>query len=1066
MMIKILIVDDKTENLYFLKSMLDSNDFKTISAKNGAEALGLMRTDIPDLIITDVLMPVMDGFTFCRECKKDEKLKTIPFFFYTGTYTDAKDEEYAMSLGADRFILKPQEPDDFLKILNDFLGEVKKRAIHSKKIVPQPDEVILKEYNEVLIRKIEDKMFQSEKTEKKLRKYAEELEKEILEHKKSEESLLKSEAFNRLLFNSSTIGLALCRMDGSLVDVNPAYAKIIGRTIEETLKLSYWDITPEKYAAREEEQLKCLIKTGYYGKYEKEYIHKDGHLVPVILQGISLVRDGESFIWSSIEDITSTKQAEEALAKEQYLIYSLMNTLPDHIYFKDLSSRFIRINKAQAQYFGLSDPVQAVGKTDSDFFSGEHANQAYEDEQTIIRTGKSINVEEKETHINRPDIWVSTVKLPLKDKDGNIIGTFGISRDITKRKTTEEALLKSQHLFQTLAQVSPVGIFRTNADGNTTYVNPKWSELSGFSSREAFGEGWLNAVHPEDRGKLSESWANNLKSGNESSAEYRFLRPDGSTIWVIGKAVPELIGNEVTGYIGTITDITELKRAEEILRESEKKYRRIFENVQDLYYETTIEGTILEISPSIEILSKGQYHPVDLIGKSMNEFYPDPLERANLISKLNERGSVTDFEITLRNRDGSSVPCSISSKIYCDAQGRPEKILGSTHDITERKKFEEELITAKVKAEESDNLKTAFLHNISHEIRTPLNAIVGFSALLTEPGLDDESKFSFIETITQSSNQLLAIISDIIEISNIDAGILKYSKSEIKINLILQRLFDQFLPEAKEKSIEFKKETPLSDDRAVILSDNTKFIQIITNLLSNAFKFTQSGNIEFGYTVADKFLNFYVSDTGIGIPEDQYLRIFDRFYQVEHRMARHFEGTGLGLSISKAFVELLGGRIWVDSELGKGSVFYFSLPYNRSEAKMPDNKQTVQEFSFNRKTTILIAEDDDNNFSLISKFLAIPNLTLIRAKNGLEAVQYCESSKDIALVLMDLKMPEMDGYEATVKIKKLFPELTVIAQTAFVTDKEKARDCGCSEIITKPFKRKDVIEVLSKYLKS
>jgi PAS domain S-box-containing protein len=808
-----------------------------------------------------------------------------------------------------------------------------------KKVPEKSENVVLNEDNEVLTRKIEDKTLQAESTEKELRKYADRLEKEILEYKRSEDSLRKSETYSRMLFDSSPVGLALCRMDGSLVDVNRAYANIIGRTIEETLKLTYWDITPEKYSAQEAEQLKILLETGHYGKYEKEYIHKDGHLVPVVLQGLFLDRDGERFIWSSVEDISERKRVESAL------------------------------------------------------------------------------------HI-------------------------------------------SQNMFQTLSEVSPVGIFRTTADGSTTYVNPKWSELSGLSFKEALGNGWLKAVHPDDREKLTSTWINDSKSEKESGAEYRFLRPDGSVVWVIGKAVPEITENEVIGYIGTITNITYRKIAEDQLKSSEEKYRRIFENVQDLYYETTMEGIILEVSPSIEVLSKGQYRPHDLIGKSMNEFYPDPHERARLISLLKERGSVTDFEITLRNRDGSSIPCSISSKIYLDAHGHPEKILGSARDITERKKFEEELITARVKAEESDNLKTAFIHNISHEIRTPMNAIIGFSALLTDPSLDNESKLSFIESITQSSNQLLAIIIDIIEISNIDAGILKYSKNEIKINSVLQRLFDQFLPKATQKGIIFRKETPLPDDKAVIVSDNNKFVQILSNLLSNAFKFTERGKIEFGYAVTDKFLNFYVSDTGIGIPEDQYKKVFDRFYQVEHIMARHFEGTGLGLSISKAFVELLGGKIWVDSKLGEGSVFYFSIPFNRSEAKIPDNKPTVQELSFNRKTTILIAEDDDNNFSLISKFLAIPNLTIIRAKNGLEAVKYCESVKDIALVLMDLKMPEMDGYEATARIKHLFPKLPVIAQTAFVTDKYKALECGCSEIITKPFRRKDLIEVLRKFLKS
>lgn len=351
-MIKILIVEDKPENLYLLQVLLNTNGFKTIPAKNGAEALGLMRNTIPDLIISDILMPVMDGFTLCRECKKDELLKNIPFFFYTATYTDIKDEEYALGLGADRFILKPQEPDVFLKIINDFLEEAKGKTIQPKVVIQQAETVTLKEYNEVLIRKIEDKMLQTEKAEKELRKYSEELEKEIHERKKKEASLFKSEEYNRLLFNSSPIGLALCKMDGSLVDINQAYANIIGRTVEETLKLTYWDITPEKYASQELEQLKLLEETGHYGMYEKEYIHSDGHLVPVLLQGLILVRDGERFIWSSVEDIT-------------------------------------------------------------------------------------------------------------------------------ERKKAEVDLQKSQHLFQALAEVSPVGIFRTKPDGYTTYVNPKWSELSG-----------------------------------------------------------------------------------------------------------------------------------------------------------------------------------------------------------------------------------------------------------------------------------------------------------------------------------------------------------------------------------------------------------------------------------------------------------------------------------------------------------------------------------------------------------------------------------------------------------
>ena len=231
----ILIVDDKTENLYLLQSLLDTNGYKSIPARNGAEALGLMRTTIPDLIITDILMPVMDGFTLCRECKKDDLLKNIPFFFYTATYTDIKDEEYALSLGADRYVLKPQEPDEFLKILNDFLKEVSKKKIIPKKVIQKQETVVFKEYNEVLIRKIEDKMLQTEKAEKELKRYSEDLEKEIEERKKNEASLQKSQHLFQTLALVSPVGIFRTKTDGSTTYVNPKWSELSGVSSEEAM---------------------------------------------------------------------------------------------------------------------------------------------------------------------------------------------------------------------------------------------------------------------------------------------------------------------------------------------------------------------------------------------------------------------------------------------------------------------------------------------------------------------------------------------------------------------------------------------------------------------------------------------------------------------------------------------------------------------------------------------------------------------------------------------------------------------------------------------------------------
>lgn len=654
---------------------------------------------------------------------------------------------------------------------------------------------------------------------------------------------------------------------------------------------------------------------------------------------------------------------------------------------------------------------------------------------------------------------------PVFDNKGNCTHLVGSIHDITKRKRVEEALTESELKYRQLVTQSPDGIFIVDLSGKFIAVNNAICETLKYSEDELLSMKLLDIV-PEQYHSLHKQRLLTVISGETttSNAEYEVIGKDGTAHFIEVLSVPYYKGKEIAGFQGIARDITDRKRAEIALQESEVKYRSMFENIQDLYYETTMDGIILEVSPSISILSHGQYCRDDLLGESMYSFYSDSVERDSLISQMKEKGFVSDFEITLKNKDGSKVPCSITSRILFDSKGNPEKILGSTRDISLRKKFEHELIRSKARAEESDRLKTAFLHNISHEIRTPLNAIVGFTALLTEPGFDEESKSSFIETITQSSNQLLAIINDIIEISNIEAGILKCSVEEVKVNQVIQRLLNQYNPEASEKGIIFGKRTPLPDNDAVIQSDNTKFVQILSNLLSNAFKFTRVGSIEFGYTVGSRSLDFFVSDTGIGIPEDQFQKIFDRFYQVEHSLARHFEGTGLGLSISKAFVELLGGNLWVESSLGKGSTFHFSLPYSRSVSKKPEASRDATKISFTRNVTILVAEDDENNYILIEKFLTMPNLTLVRARNGVEAVRYCESSQPVDLVLMDLKMPEMNGYEATSIIRRLLPDLSVIAQTAYVTDKEKAIQSGCSEIITKPFKKKDLIDIVRKYL--
>jgi signal transduction histidine kinase len=281
-------------------------------------------------------------------------------------------------------------------------------------------------------------------------------------------------------------------------------------------------------------------------------------------------------------------------------------------------------------------------------------------------------------------------------------------------------------------------------------------------------------------------------------------------------------------------------------------------------------------------------------------------------------------------KDGSIIWGSTTVSLIRNNNDEVQFFLVMIEDITLRKQTETELIAAKEKAEENDRLKTAFLHNISHEIRTPMNAIIGFSTLLGEPDLEKNDQQQYVDIIGKSSNQLLSIINDIVDIANVESGQAKMNFKTVNLNSMLQSLSKQFSYKGREQNIPINVRLGLPDEEAVINTDATKLIQILSNLINNALKFTRQGNIDFGYILKDDYLEFTVSDTGIGIPAHHLDRIFDRFYQVSGTVSRQYGGTGLGLSICKAYVELFGGKIWVESKEGEGTSFYFNIPYNRA----------------------------------------------------------------------------------------------------------------------------------------
>ncbi len=377
-----------------------------------------------------------------------------------------------------------------------------------------------------------------------------------------------------------------------------------------------------------------------------------------------------------------------------------------------------------------------------------------------------------------------------------------------------------------------------------------------------------------------------------------------------------------------------------------------------------------------------------------------------------------------------------------------------------------ELLQAKNKAEESDRLKTAFLQNMSHEIRTPMNGILGFLELLKEPDLDESNKNNYIEIINSSGQRLLRTINDIIEISRIESNQLSVNYSKFDSVKMMEYHYNFFKPQAEEKGLSLVLSAGITGKEAVIESDRQILDNILINLINNAIKFTQTGTVEFGNYLEGESIVFFVRDTGVGVPADRRDAIFDRFVQADMKNTRTHEGSGLGLAIVKGYLELLGGTISVDSEPGKGSSFIFSIPYRPAKKKQSGTDEKMEtEVVPKKEMTILIVEDDENSFLYLTSILRRVNARVLRVSNGYQAVETVRSNPDISLVLMDIKMPGMNGFDATLQIREFNPTLPIIAQSAyaFSEEKERAFKVGFNDYMTKPLNSTELIQLIRKY---
>lgn len=418
---------------------------------------------------------------------------------------------------------------------------------------------------------------------------------------------------------------------------------------------------------------------------------------------------------------------------------------------------------------------------------------------------------------------------------------------------------------------------------------------------------------------------------------------------------------------------------------------------------------------------------------------------AILISWQNHKNKVNDI---------------VSTEKILDLNMELQKIKDGLEDEVEHRTHE--LLVAKQKAEESDKLKTAFLQNMSHEIRTPLNSICGFSEMIQGIAQDEQIK-TFSNIVLSSSNQLLSIVNDILTISAIETGQEELNLTEVDICDLLYQLEKVFAQQAGVKDVVVSAHIPNNYQNTIIKADKTKLRQVLSNLLSNAVKFTPSGSIAFGFVEEGEELTFFVKDTGIGIDKNKFNVIFSRFAQADETIQSVFGGTGLGLSISKGFVALMGGRIWLESEVGKGTDFYFTIPYIPVLKEKIEGLGLIHENRSNQNISILVAEDEEFNFFFLKELLTMWNFNVLHARNGQETVEMCKSNSNIRFVLMDIRMPVMNGYDAAKEIRAVNPDILIVAQTAYALVHERIKYGNAfDDYITKPIPKEKLAELFQR----
>jgi PAS domain S-box-containing protein len=920
---------------------------------------------------------------------------------------------------------------------------------------------------------------------------------DITEYKRSQEALRQSEQYNRQRFEQCPVGLVLCRMDGTVIDANPAFAAIIGRTVPECWNLTYLQITPEKYATADQALLEELERTGRYKPYEKEYIHKDGHLVPVRISGQLIEQDGERWIWSSVEDINDLRRAQQ---ERQHSEQILKHSEERYRSLVTATTQIVWVSTPEGICFELTDWIAYTGQSLAEAENGGWIHALHPDD--IARTAEVWGAAVANRSLYQTEYRIRDKNgsyrhffvcgAPVLEEDGSIREWVGTCTDIHDRKLAEA---ENQRLMDMLNHSSDAIIVRDTTN-KITYWNQGAERLYGWT-REEVKDQYIHTFLQATFSKPLEEIQTAFLQQGSWEGELQHITRDGRQLTVQSRwTLQRGSSGQPCAILEINTDTTARKQAEIALRQLNEELEArvaertaalqntlaeaqglnaILDNLADGLLVTDITGQITHFNPAF--LAMYALTPREMNSQNYRELPMPGL--ADLIERTQSHpGEVFTAEVILaKERIGQAVGTSIFKKA---AANEPTVCFGSAlliRDVTAEK--------------EIDKMKTDFISTVSHELRTPLTSVLGFASIIKEKLENDV--FPFLSTedrklqktikrvgdnlniIVSEAERLTSLINDVLDIAKMEAGKVEWQMQPFDPTELIDWAANSTAALFETNGLQFL--TEIEPGLPQVVGDRHRLLQVLINLISNAVKFTESGSVTCRVKQEKDGICISVIDTGIGIaPEDQ-PKVFEKFRQVGDTLTDKPKGTGLGLPICKQIVDHHGGRIWVESESGKGSTFSFIIPIYESDNKisvtlnldalvrqLKEHVITTTLAPTEKRKTILVVDDDVNIRELLRQQLETEGYNVREAKDGMDAIHQIKTDRP-DLILLDVMMPQINGFDVAAVLKNdpQTADIPIII-LSIVEDKERGYRIGVDRYLTKPIHTEKLINEIGSLL--